>query len=508
MKLKILPVIFATVAALSLHAQPQMMFLGNKKIFHKNTTVVLGLSNTSTRVNASQQPNTGSIGLSSPIVIDYTNNLVPVTTIDDNLFIYDQQIPVPSEGNNKVYDFGNLIYEPQNFSTNLSVQPPPPNKQGDRTAFEMPGNILDFNGLLVDTSSFVYTTNDQGLFITKVPFTAAKTSLESITGVVTDSLIIPEQIVELPSLSHVQEYPIIYGKKWIQDPGISGPLLFISLASEGLNHAPVRLYHAHRFVHNVVGWGKIRVPTANGPSKYFDCLLDKVTGPYTLSLYVNGKPASAAVANIFFGDPNYIQTTNFYQYIFYKKGFWDLGGEAVIDMDPTFTTALDIDFDETFLNIDCANESGVKMCSSGFTTCVPYQHNLANIAMLQFGSKLGNCNGVNQTLSYDEIKLGSSLIEEDALNSALAHLQVFPNPVETFTNIKFSLANSQKVSVQVFDNLGRLVKTLVNDYMEAGSHQITWNGLDDRGSQVTRGVYFLRFKSENFIETKKLSLIK
>jgi Secretion system C-terminal sorting domain len=508
MKSKILLVIFATVAVLSLHAQTQRMFLGNKKIIPKNTTIEPGLSNNSNKVNASQQPSNSSIGFSSPIVIDYTNNLVPVTANDDNVFIFDQQIPVPSEGNNKIYDFGNLTYEPQNFSTNLSVQPPRPNIQGDRTAFEMPGNILDFNGLLVDTTSFVYTTNVQGLFITKVPFTAARTSLESITGVVTDSLIIPEQIVELPSLSHVQEYPIIYGKKWIQDPGISGPLLFISLASEGLDHAPVRLYHAHRFVHNIVGWGKIRVPTANGPSKYFNCLLDKVTGPYTLSLYVNGKPASSAVANIFFGDPNYIQTYNFYQYIFYKKGFWDLGGEAVIDMDPTFTTALDIVFDESYLNIDCANESGVQMCKRGFTTCVPYQNNLANIAMLQFGSTLGNCNTVNQTLSDDGIILGSSPIEEDAINSTTTHLQVFPNPVETSTNIKFSLANSQKVSVQIFDNLGRLVKTLANDYMEAGSHQITWNGLNERGSQVTTGIYFLKFKSEIYSETKKLSLIK
>lgn len=190
MKAKILLLLAAVIASSIGRAQfPLKTILNQKKTPHNQVTKALSPT---INVNTDQQVTLEEVNRSSPIIIDYSNNLVPREANDDNIFISDQQIPVPSIGENQIYDFGNLTYEAENFFTNTLVRPPMPHMSGDRTSLQIPGNIIDFNGLLVDTAFIIYETNNQGLFITKIHFTGAKTSLQAITGVVTDSLIIPE----------------------------------------------------------------------------------------------------------------------------------------------------------------------------------------------------------------------------------------------------------------------------------------------------------------------------
>ena len=55
--------------------------------------------------------------------------------------------------------------------------------------------------------------------------------------------------------------------------------------------------------------------------------------------------------------------------------------------------------------------------------------------------------------------------------SPSTQLKIYPNPVTSFTNISFSLPQCQKVSIQIFDMIGRLVKTLADAQMTAGTHQ-------------------------------------
>lgn len=71
------------------------------------------------------------------------------------------------------------------------------------------------------------------------------------------------------------------------------------------------------------------------------------------------------------------------------------------------------------------------------------------------------------------------------------------NPVETgMAKIDFSLAKSDRVQVKIFDVSGRLVRTLADRMFEAGVSELTWDGTDDGGRRVARGVYFSRFTSE------------
>ncbi len=82
-------------------------------------------------------------------------------------------------------------------------------------------------------------------------------------------------------------------------------------------------------------------------------------------------------------------------------------------------------------------------------------------------------------------------------------LSVHPNPISSSTNISFTIPQSQKVSIQVYDGSGRLVKTISNAVMEAGTHQLTWDA-----TGVAKGIYYLKFNAGSYLETKKLSVIK
>ena len=64
------------------------------------------------------------------------------------------------------------------------------------------------------------------------------------------------------------------------------------------------------------------------------------------------------------------------------------------------------------------------------------------------------------------------------------------------------------VSIKIFDMLGREVKTLVNSEVPAGIHSSVWRGDDNYGNSVSSGTYIYRINADNFIESRKMILLK
>jgi hypothetical protein len=81
--------------------------------------------------------------------------------------------------------------------------------------------------------------------------------------------------------------------------------------------------------------------------------------------------------------------------------------------------------------------------------------------------------------------------------------QNYPNPFNPSTRIDYQLPENNHVTIQIYDILGNLVTTLVDEEMEAGYHSVNWNA-----SGYASGVYMYRFNSGSFITTKKLLLMK
>ncbi|MCF7918989.1 MAG: choice-of-anchor J domain-containing protein [Candidatus Cloacimonetes bacterium] len=84
----------------------------------------------------------------------------------------------------------------------------------------------------------------------------------------------------------------------------------------------------------------------------------------------------------------------------------------------------------------------------------------------------------------------------------------YPNPFNPETAIKLSLAEDANVEINIFNMRGQIVRTLVNEYMDAGFHNIVWNGTNDHGQNVASGVYFYNMKSDRYSSTKKMILMK
>ena len=88
--------------------------------------------------------------------------------------------------------------------------------------------------------------------------------------------------------------------------------------------------------------------------------------------------------------------------------------------------------------------------------------------------------------------------------------QNFPNPFNPDTTIKYDLAESADVTLQIYNVLGQVVRTLVAaEAQNAGRYQIRWNGMDERGVPVSSGVYFYQITAEGkFQQVQKLMLLK
>jgi hypothetical protein len=81
--------------------------------------------------------------------------------------------------------------------------------------------------------------------------------------------------------------------------------------------------------------------------------------------------------------------------------------------------------------------------------------------------------------------------------------QNYPNPFNPLTKIKFDIANLGNVKIVVYDVMGRDVQTLVNERLQPGTYETTFDG-----SQLSSGIYFYKLVSEGYTETKKMLLIK
>ncbi len=86
--------------------------------------------------------------------------------------------------------------------------------------------------------------------------------------------------------------------------------------------------------------------------------------------------------------------------------------------------------------------------------------------------------------------------------------QNYPNPFNPTTQIDFSVQKNGYTKLEIFNLLGQHVRTLLSEPLNAGSHRVQWDGLNENGKQVPAGVYLYRLQSRNFVETKRLTLLR
>ena len=113
-----------------------------------------------------------------------------------------------------------------------------------------------------------------------------------------------------------------------------------------------------------------------------------------------------------------------------------------------------------------------------------------------------------QRLAWMDSEILQLEVEESFSPSKYTLNQAYPNPFNPITKIDYSLPKEGNVSLVIFDISGREVVTLVDGLQEPGHRSTTWNGTDAFGRNVSAGMYLYLLKAGDFVDTKKMILLK
>jgi hypothetical protein len=86
--------------------------------------------------------------------------------------------------------------------------------------------------------------------------------------------------------------------------------------------------------------------------------------------------------------------------------------------------------------------------------------------------------------------------------------QNYPNPFNPTTTLEYHLSKDAFVDISVYDMLGNVIKTLVNDNQIPGSKSVQWNATNSQGEPVSAGVYLYKIQADGFKQTRKMILLK
>jgi hypothetical protein len=106
------------------------------------------------------------------------------------------------------------------------------------------------------------------------------------------------------------------------------------------------------------------------------------------------------------------------------------------------------------------------------------------------------------------VMLAVSNEDNEVITPNLLTATNYPNPFNPETTISFNMPKTGKANVSIFNLKGQLVKTILNEQVETGSHNIIWNGTNAQNSSVASGIYFFRVKTDAQTTQKKMILMK
>ena len=107
---------------------------------------------------------------------------------------------------------------------------------------------------------------------------------------------------------------------------------------------------------------------------------------------------------------------------------------------------------------------------------------------------------------YEPTDVGDD--DRPILPAAFDLAQNYPNPFNPSTEIRFNLPSQARVTLTVYNLLGRRVSQLVDDLLPAGEHTVSWDGTSDTGDRVASGLYLYRLEAGDFAASKKMVLLK
>ena len=162
--------------------------------------------------------------------------------------------------------------------------------------------------------------------------------------------------------------------------------------------------------------------------------------------------------------------------------------------------ASDPDNDPLTFSLEGAYPLGCSITSSGLLKWAPSANQAGMVYTLTIKVSDGTLSSTTTTVIVVD-KVVSA--RGDELPTVTELYQNYPNPFNPTTTIGYSLKNDSQVSISVFNVLGQEVATLVNAYKKAGYHTVEF-----KGTNLESGIYIYRITAGNFIDVKRMMLLK
>tara|TARA_Y100000590_G_scaffold317944_1_gene359714 strand:+ start:267 stop:3701 length:3435 start_codon:yes stop_codon:yes gene_type:complete len=151
---------------------------------------------------------------------------------------------------------------------------------------------------------------------------------------------------------------------------------------------------------------------------------------------------------------------------------------------------------------DFANPEAFEMIDTSYYD-MEYILNEVNYYRLAAVDHAGNVS------DYSEIVEAAVLsIDEEMIPDVYALHQNYPNPFNPTTALRYDLPEDARVSITIYDVMGRKVRSLINSEQSAGYRSIRWDATNDIGGPVSAGMYIYMIQAGKFSQTKKMLLLK
>ncbi len=350
--------------------------------------------------------------------------------------------PSPALGNNSTWNYS-AYTSPNTFSIVYTKEEDPFYTAEGIDVYALGFKLL--NAQLGYNLFFEYDFNNNGVEDKGVYISPQVYSLQQLTGNAADNITFPLQGYILNNPRKIMQFPMTAGTSWESTSNYSTDFT-LKVAAFGLNDVPAR--HAYTTVRKdtIVGWGKMSVYTANGPSISYDVLMDRSVQYSIDSFYLNGAPAPAALLNAFSVTQGQIAGLS-HAYNFYRAGTFNYLMRFFYGTDATFS-----------------NVAGTFVTLENLTT---------------------------STSSTQEIS-------KDVYTTVL-----FPNPSNgEEINLIFIGKAFDQVSYQINDIAGRTIQKSENQDMYDNKLTI------DLGKNISSGMYIIQVRDQgnNVIATEKINI--
>jgi flagellar hook assembly protein FlgD len=121
----------------------------------------------------------------------------------------------------------------------------------------------------------------------------------------------------------------------------------------------------------------------------------------------------------------------------------------------------------------------------------------------------------NQDYNRFKILVGKTDYVEEEISSIQSEIpkefelrQNYPNPFNAGTAISFDIPQACQAKVRIYNILGQLVVTLYDKPTYPGRYTITWDGKDEKGKEISSGIYFYQLSTPGFTKSSKMLLLK